>query len=462
MYKHYLGYLHHPADSGAGSGGSTGGDEGDSLSRDLGDLGDDSDDKGGKKDDSGDDSDEGEGDSDSDEDDGDDGEGDDEDAGDEEGGEKGARSARGAGDGEDEEEEEEKPKEIELDATGRPTIKSIKTKYPTLFKDFPELKSAFFLLPKFQEVYADPEAAREAADKALEYDALESSLIGEGNPELLLTTIAKNNPKALKKIAENFGEALRSADGDTYAALSTPIIEELLYHATRHADKIGDKNLRLSCRHLANFVFANGGEIPDISKREKREPHPAEKKLEEERAAHDREKMNAAASEIGQTAAEDLGRLISAKLGQLTKFERRQVIRETRLEIDEKLKRDAGFQRTMRGLWARVRSSGYSDESKERVKQAWLSRARSIAPGIRNRLRQEALSARTPGEGSDSERFEKSERIVGEREKETGEKEKAQKRQFPTKGGKPSGSRRVLDPHKIDWTKTTDLDILNS
>src|SRR5215471_2136527 len=63
----------------------------------------------------------------------------------------------------DEEDSEREAKgKSEPEEKGPVTIKAIKAKYPNLFKDFPQLKAAFFTAPKFLEVFADPESAKEA------------------------------------------------------------------------------------------------------------------------------------------------------------------------------------------------------------------------------------------------------------------------------------------------------------
>lgn len=369
-------------------------------------------------------------------------------------------------DSEDEEEEDEEKgkegkkedEEDELDESGRPTVKALKKAYPDLFKRFPGLRQAFFEHPKFLEVFADPESAQEAAAKANEYDALESSIVGKGDSELLIKTLGENNPAALKKVVESFAETVRAHDKDLYRTLATPIIEEVVYHAAAHANKLGvgkdqpGRNLMLAARHIANFVFANGGEIPDISKRasgEKKEPSDAERQLNEERAAYRQEKYEGAMTEVEGKLTTELNGILGNKLESLTPFERKAVIKDARREIDQALLADKAFQRTLGALWRQAADSGYSDASKQRIRRAWLDRARTIAPGVRNRLRQEALDARTPRKGdSDEERSSKS----------------GKKRQFPSQGGRGSGksSKGYADPSKIDWKKTSDLDILNS
>jgi hypothetical protein len=361
------------------------------------------------------------------------------------------------GDIDDEEETDEDKEEEKQPAYARPPIKAIKDKYPNFFKDFPQLKAAFFGYSQFTEVFADVDSAREAAGKAQEYDNLEATLVNRADPKFLLETLNENNPKALKKMIGNLPETLRKVDQDAYFSLSTPIIEELLYHAAAHGSKVGNKNLQLAARHIANFVFANGGEIPDISKKTTQsEPTEAEKELQAERESYAKEKFQGALSDVHDLIKPEINSIIANKLDGLTGFEKRQIVKEARAEVDRILSADKAFSQTMRNLWKKASESGYSSESKSRIKRAWLDRAKLVAPSVRNRLKQEALSSRN---GSKKDK---------PQDKEGGEgkikfKVSSQKRSFPERGGKvpQTSHRRVLDPKKIDWRKTSDRDILD-
>jgi hypothetical protein len=398
----------------------------------------------------------------------------DEDASDSEGEDSDTTERAGQGDEEseedsDEEEDEDKIEDIEDDddekdkeapvegGTAPVSYKLIKAKYPNFFKDFPQFRAAVFEYPKYTELFADVDSARAAVDKAVEYDHLEATLVDKGDPKLLLSTLSENNPKALKKIAQTFGDTLREIDQSTYVELTTPIIEELIYHAANHGNKIGNKNLVLAARHIANFVFANGGEIPDISKRKNGDSKPseAEVQLQEERRTHAEEKWHSALEDVVKLIGPDMNAILNNKLDGLSPFERRQIVKESRVEIDRILQQDKGFQQTLRNLWKKAAEQNYSPESKSRIKRAWLDRAKLVAPSVRNRLKQEALSSKTPKRGASGE--------------EKGEKPKisfkvsGEKKTFPERGGKAPGGRssRVIDPKKIDWKKTTDRDILD-
>lgn len=437
MKPYWLPYFVYTDTPGSGSGGG-GDDDAGELSQDLADLGDPDDDAEGKDDDdAGSDDDDSSGGKDDDADDGSD-----DDAEEEE-------------EQEDEEEEEEDDKEkekddkedddkeVERDANGRPTVKAIKTVYPELFKRFPDLKRAYFVLPEFEKVFADPAEAQFASAKAQEFDAMEADLVGKGDPTSFVKTLLENNPKALKKLLSNFPDVVREEAPDEYIALTRPIIEELLFFASESGKKTNNKNLVLAAKHVANWIFNNGGEIPTPTRRSKAEPTEAEKELATERAKNRTEKLNGAAKRAMDEAEPVINGIIDSKLKGLTKFERSAIRDKVWETVHRTLNTDKSFSASMGRLWAQAEKSNFDDASVKRVKEAWLARARNVAITTRNRLRQEAL---------------------GERSGESGKDDKGgKKRTFPNSGGQARRQGKgVVDPKKINWSKTSDMDILNS
>src|ERR1051325_2229192 len=354
---------------------------------------------------------------------------------------------------EDEEEEGERPPrrrvDPEADEHGRPTVKAIKTfgdgKYKDIFKDIPALRHAYFSVGKDEEVFANPEEAAEANDKAQEYDRIDSE-VSQGDPSGIIKMLNQNNPTAYRKFIASIPEAVREASPKDYVELTTPIIEELLHYASKHAEKIGGKNgqnLALAARHLANFVFNNGGEIPDVTKRGSKGPTEEEKKLQSDREKFDSERHSAAVSEVGNSASQVVDRILGEGTEKLTGFEKRALLKEARSVLNNKLNADKVLQTSLARLWQAAKRENYSPASKERIKQAWLSRAKQLAPIVRNRLLKEALDARTPG-------------------KKGAQTERREKRTFRGAGGGSGRSASgVLDPRKIDWKRTSDADILS-
>lgn len=352
---------------------------------------------------------------------------------------------------EDEEEEETEGKETEELGPGKPRVSVIKKEFPGIFKRFPDLKSSLFRDAEFSKAFADPEEAHLAAQKAENYDQLEGSLVS-GDPELLMKELHENNPRAFERVVENWLPKLRALDEKSYIAATEPILEELIYHAYRHGEKVGDKNLVMSARHIANFVFANGGEIPDIAKKAPQGPSPAEVQLQQERQVWAQTRFKEADAEIFQRVTKSLDQTIRQGLdptGTMSERMKASIVADVINEMNKVLVNDQGQLKRMNGLWRRASQDSFSRQSKESIVNTYLSGARPLIRDLRNRIRAEYL-----GQGA-KKRDVPDEKLSPQPQK---------KRSFEGSSRRVDVRREratVLDPKKIDYSRTTDADILS-
>lgn len=333
---------------------------------------------------------------------------------------------------------------------GRPTVKQIKAVAPELFKRIPEMKNIFFREGQFSEVFSDPEEAKEAATYAGNYLKLEKSISQDQDPTLLLTELKQNNPDALKGLVTNWLPKLREIDQNLYIDATVPVIEELIFHAFKTGERTGDKNLAAAARHLSNYVFSNGGEIRDISKRAQQEEHPAEKKLKEEREQFAQQRFKDADQEINGRLVKTLEASIVQGLDPdnvLPERIKRTIIRDTIEELNATLLKDKTHGSKMASLWKRGQGDSFSRTSKDSIVNGYLQSVKPLLRSIRNRIRDEALGKTGKPQAPS---------------KKTGEQPPQFKKAFG--GSNRQGSRRspasVLDPSKIDYRRTTDMDIL--
>ena len=347
-------------------------------------------------------------------------------------------------DGEEDEEDEEDNQDETV--KGRPTIKQLKD--AGVLKKFPGMREIYFRDNKMSQIFTDPDEANEALEKAQEYDNIESKML-EGDPSPILEGLHKHNPAAFKMVAENFLEKVRGLDRNVYIEATEPVIVELLNQAVTYGTKQKNNNLVLAAKHISNFVYANGGEIPKVKGAGER--HPAEIELENKRKEDDQRDMDVALNDVNERLGRKLTEYASEKLPkELSKFERRSIIRETLDDLSDKLRTDQSFQLRMRNLWRKAGISRYSEGSKVAITNAHTTRARSLIRDIRNKKIEEALGTLPKGK-------------KGERGDE--DKRKSRKRNIGSSGrrgvssGRKSGG--YVDPDKIDYANTSDDDILS-
>jgi hypothetical protein len=354
---------------------------------------------------------------------------------------------------EEEDEDEDKDKDKDDDkkvVQGRPTPKQLKE--AGVFKQFPAMKAIYFNEQAYAKVFDSPQVAEEAATKAAFYDDIEQSVLS-ADPAVLLKNIKDGAPEAYEKYVDNFLGSLKKLDQDSYLKVITPVIEDLLYHATQYGTKRNNANLVKSAKHIADYVFQNGGEIPDIKGRDAK--HPAEIELEKEREKNRQTSLNNTKSDINGRIDKSLVGFVTEGLPNgLSKLEKDAILDKSINEVMDVLSKDRRFSMNLRGLWRRAEIAGYSEQSKEAIYKAHVARAKTALREIRDRMVQEALQGRRGG---------RSRREEGDKEQ-SDKNERPKKRQFDTTGRAGNGAGRrgaVLDPKQIDYKNTSDADILS-
>lgn len=337
---------------------------------------------------------------------------------------------------------------------GRPTLTDIKTKYPKIFKEFPDLREVLFREQKFSEAFGSVEEAQTAAAKVQNFDTIEAALLG-GDSSPIIDQLQANAPEALVQVVDNFLPKLLEKSQDLYLRASVPVIEQFIHSAYEHGKRVGDANLMKSAQHAANFIFGKP-EIPDPSRRGKPSgPHPAEQKLEEERKSWAQTRFRESSHEISGQVDRVLEREIENGLDpdkKLSDRQRTRLIQDIKDEIDAQLSKDEGFKRQMRGMWQRASTSNYSREQRASIQSAFLARAKPLVPAIRSRLKAEwfGKSSTKPSSGQPSDN-------TGGRS----DNGQFKKRTIPESGTRSSGTRmRPPSPKEVDYSKTSDMDLI--
>lgn len=364
----------------------------------------------------------------------------------------------------DEEEDEEGDKKLVKRVEGRPTLKQIKDIYPDIFKRIPYMREMYFADEKFRQVIADPEQAQVFVEKAGHFDRLETTLM-QGDPTVLLEELGEGNRDAFQKVATNFLPTLRKIDANLYTELTLPIIKELLYHANEYGKARGDngKNLVRSAEWLADFVFQNGGKIPDIKTEAGEAKHPAEIELQKLKDQQNKDAYRGATTDVNTRIDKSLEAMVRDGLGAgLNNFAKTAVIDRTLNEFISTLKSDRPFQLKLETLWKAAKNAGFTEAAKAQIADAYVQKGRQILRGIRSKYVTEALGGKRKIQRPEGEeREDKGQKVEKNQDRDT----KPRKRNFDSHGSSGrSGTRReaVLDSRKIDYSRTSDEDILSN
>lgn len=345
----------------------------------------------------------------------------------------------------------------------RPTLAEVNKEFPELFKKFPDLRSMYFREAKYVEIFPTVEDAKVAKEELDGLTSLQEHLQSgttEGATAVLgaIKELGENN---LSNFAINFLPTLKKSDPEAYySAIAPETVAWVrnLYQAGARLGPEAGKNLMNAAKVASLFYFedmevATGQKnvkLPEIK------TETSDKKddgVNKERAAFLKERHDALFIDIGEDYSSQLGAFIAEGLdsdGVITPRVKEWIVRDVIARIDKVLASDRGHRSQMEAMWKKAASDKYGRNWKDRILSAALSRAKTIVPTIRARAKAEALSTKIK---------------QGSKVLQKGKEERKEVQNVGTGRSNQSLSMSQigkLDSKKIDWKKTSDLDILNT
>lgn len=315
----------------------------------------------------------------------------------------------------------------------RPTVKDLTTKYPNLFKNFPDLRTVMFREAKFTEIFPTLDEAQEASLAKEDLDTI-NERIANGDVAAMLEDVEKDD---LPKVASNFLPALYKKDKDLYHKIMNPIVDRVLKASYQEGERTDNDNLKYGAAHVSKFIFgdetfASGGKaVPDLQFKE-------DKDLEEERAKFRIEKFTEARDAVVNYSVKRLEAEIKNGLPKDIPQRLSMIIVDQVIEqIDKSLNKNEEHLNFMKRLWKQAEKGNFSGEHKARISSAYLARARNMVP----KLRQTILSE-----------------LVGESGENNGSR---QQRRLSPGGGPPSNTgRQQVTSKNVRYEKSDDLSII--
>jgi hypothetical protein len=353
--------------------------------------------------------------------------------------------------GEEEEKKEEVTEEdlVRKSWPGRPTVKAIEDKHPGFFKDFPSLRHAFFREQEYTKVFSTVEDAQEAKERVDELDTF-TDLVSSGDVKGFLDVLGETDREMPKKFATNFLPGLYKSNADLYYSITTPLLENFLRGLHQHGAQSGDDNVKNAALQAALWAFGDkdvatgkkssvpsGAESPSAEKTD----------LEREKAEFYAERFVAFRSDAVNASTRQLRASVVKGFDPDGVFnvESKAILVDRILsEVDSALEDDEEHMARMKSVWKRAAKAGYAGDWKSRITSAYLERARSVMPAIRQRIVKAFITTK---QGESERLAEQGERGVDRKE---------------VKGSHSPQGGRVHTPtaKEIDWDRTSDLDLL--
>lgn len=346
---------------------------------------------------------------------------------------------------EKEEEEEKEEKEETEESSLRPTYKQITEKYPKFFKEFPDLRHSFFAEKKYRQIFSTVEEAEEVRDQ---YDGIKelSDKFLNGTVENLVDVfndVKSTNKDSTSKIASNFLPALYKFSREDYEIATTPILESLVRTLFNESRSSKNENLENAAKLVSTFLFGDEdvatGKKTFVKQKQDIESSEEKKQFDKEKREFHEQQWNLLSRNVSTSIKSILSKDVSKSLNIPDKGLNEILTEKVLSEIDRLLMNDKSHLDVIDRMWKKASIDGFSDTWKDKIVSAYLARARTVMPSIKNKVTSKI--SRSQNSNDQKDKFNKEISGVG-----TG------------KGSKGSNS---IPSSKIDYRKTSDADIID-
>ena len=295
------------------------------------------------------------------------------------------------------EEELEEPDEEKLELMTPVRRREILKKYPTLFKDFPYLERAYYRDQQFTEILPTLQDAKAAVEKASAFDNFERHLL-DGNIGVVFDAMKHEDTASFHKIVDDLLPSLLKTDAEAYYHVVSGVVKDTIVTMVKEARAMGEQGTPLqNAAHILNqFVFGSNQFTPHrkLSKQVAPEDATKENELAQERESILRNQYDSVHSDL-QTRADNV---LKATIDQhidpkqsMTDYVRKHASNEAFRTLEDLMSKDTRFRAILDKLWERSFESKFSKESTDRIKSAYLAKAKTLLPTVIKKARNEAL-----------------------------------------------------------------------
>lgn len=290
-------------------------------------------------------------------------------------------------------EELEEPDAEKLELTTPVRRREILKKYPNLFKDFPYLEKAYYREQQFTEILPTIDDAKEAVNKAETLDKFEGDLMS-GNTESILKSVKEQDPNSFAKIVDEYLPTLARVDRDAYHHVLGNVTKHTILAMIQEGRNSKNEDLLTAAKLLNQFVFGTveftGPEnlAKDTPKNDK------DDSLDKERKEFTRQRFEAARGELNTKLNNSLKSTIEANIdpkSSMTPYVKNNAIRDANEQLNTLITGDKRFSVIIDKLWKNAFENNFSKESVDRVRSAYLSKAKTLLPSVIKKARIEAL-----------------------------------------------------------------------
>lgn len=295
------------------------------------------------------------------------------------------------------EEELREPEEDELEQVTPPRRKEILAAYPDIFKKFPQLERSMYREQRYSELLPTIKDAEAAVEKSNLLDSYEKEIMN-GSTESLLTTVKDNDKEAFAKVVDNYLPNLYKVDQAAYYHTIANITKHTIMSMVRDSKENGRDELAEAAAVLNEYMFGTTKFSGPQSLSQTSTQDSASKEKEEELSRKEREflehQFNTARDNLGERVDSILKTSVDKFIdpnNSMTPYVKKVATREVLEGLEDLISKDTRFRSIYDKLWERAFSNNFDKESMDRIKSAYLSKAKTLLPDLIKKSRNEAL-----------------------------------------------------------------------
>ncbi len=292
------------------------------------------------------------------------------------------------------EEELEEPTDEQLELVNPVRRREILKKYPELFKDFPYLEKAYYREQQFTNIYPTIDDAKEAQLKANVYEAFEAD-VSQGKTEKILSSLKKQNPDGFNNLVDDYLPTLARVDESAYLHVLGNMGKHTIANMVREGNKTKNNTLVAAAQVLNQFMFGSSEFTPPRNLSRTPNPETPENRAvnEREERFHQQQFQNTV-GELNNKVNGILNKTIDGHIDpneSMTDYIRKNAARDAMGNLENLISRDTRFKALTDKLWQAAEKDGFSRESTDRIRQAYLSKAKTLLPSVIKKARNDAL-----------------------------------------------------------------------
>lgn len=293
------------------------------------------------------------------------------------------------------EEELEEPDEEKLELTEPIRRREILAKYPNFFKDFPQAEKSIYREREYTKIFPTIPEAKAAAESTGIIERFSEDMIEKGNVKTVLKMIKDNNPDTFARVADDYLEHLAEIDEPAYRHVLGNVIKNVIIGMVKEAKASGKDDLRIAAGLINEFAFGSVQFVPPqkLAKNGSGDKSKDNEISEREKKFMERQ-LDTATSDIDSRVKNSIRAAIEGRIdpnGSMTDYVKKTAIKDALDKVMSLIEKDSRFSKIKDRYMEDMVKNNFNKDSQDKVKQAYLAKAKSLVMPVLKSIRQEAL-----------------------------------------------------------------------